>query len=153
MLQEYAARGLLHSLRRSEAGKGKSEFHFLWFRDREFCLHVDQRAARIRMDGMLRDVAPRSRMDRELRAWIRSRQDLQLPAHRRIDPRRASVALRNSSGQVSLSMSSLDHDWEYLTRRLVHLLNELYVDVLARAQYFDWLVESFELDPDDPRWP
>ena len=153
VLQEYASRGLLRSLLRSETGPDKPEFRFLWFRDREFNLHVDQRAARIRLDGVLRDVAPRSRMDRELRAWIRSRQDPQLPAHRRIDPRRASVALRNSSGQLSLSLSCLDLDWEYATRRLVHLLNELYVDVLARAQYFDWLVESFELDPDDPRWP
>ena len=68
-------------------------------------------------------------------------------------PRCLGVSLRNSAGNLSLSMSSLDHDWEYATRRLVHLLNELYVDVLARPRYFDWLIENFELDPDDPRWP
>ena len=76
-----------------------------------------------------------------------------LPAHRCVDARRLGVSLRNSAGNLSLSMSSLDHDWEYATRRLVHLLNELYVDVLARPRYFDWLIENFELDQDDPRWP
>jgi hypothetical protein len=33
---------------------------------------------------------------------------------------------------------------------LVGLVNEIYLDFLANSLYFDWLVETFDLDPDRP---
>ena len=47
-------------------------------------------------------------------------------------------------------MGILDGDTEYAVRRLVAVVNEIYLDFLSSGLYFDWLVETFDLDPDHP---
>ena len=37
---------------------------------------------------------------------------------------------------------------EYAVRKLVHLINEIYLTFLTDGKYFDYLVETFNLDPD-----
>ena len=39
-------------------------------------------------------------------------------------------------------------DLVYCVQKFVHLVNELYVTFLADGSYFDYLVETFDLDPD-----
>ena len=56
----------------------------------------------------------------------------------------------NRGGDVALTLRSLDGDVEYLVTRLVALVNEIYLDFLSSGLYFEWLVETFELDPDHP---
>lgn len=153
VLAEYAARGTLQGLAVAGAGAGRSHWDFRWFRGREFRLSLDARTSRLRLDGVLGNVAPRSRLDRALRAWLRSRQATTLPAHRRTDPERVALALRNAGGDIALLLHSLDRDWNYATRRTIHLVNELYLDFLASQVPLDWLVEGFGLDPDRPVWP
>ena len=41
-----------------------------------------------------------------------------------------------------------DGDGEYAVRKLIHLVNEIYLTFLADGKYFDYLVETFNLDPD-----
>jgi hypothetical protein len=45
-------------------------------------------------------------------------------------------------------MTVLDGDLDYAVNKLVSLVNEIYLDFLSSGLYFDWLVETFELDPD-----
>jgi len=35
-------------------------------------------------------------------------------------------------------------------KKLVNLVNEIYQDFLSSGLYFEWMVETFELDPDNP---
>jgi len=44
----------------------------------------------------------------------------------------------------------LDDDLDYSVRKLIGLVNEIYLDFLSSGLYFDWLIETFELDPDNP---
>lgn len=154
VLDEYAARGTLRELCRLETPGGTTEFRFHWFRDREFGLRVDPRRARLVLHNVLPSVAPRSPLDRDLRAWLTSRQSATLPAHRRIDAIRLALGWRNQAGVMQLNGAlGKDADWRYAARKLVHLLNELYIDFLPSSQHLDWLIETFDLDPDNPRWP
>jgi hypothetical protein len=153
VLADYAARGLLAGLACDAGAGARCRWRFRWFRGREFTLSLDARAGRLRLDGALDNVPQRSRLDRELRAWLRSRQAAALPAHRRTDPACVALALRNAGGEIALLMHSRDHDWTYAARRMIHLLNELYLDFLATRVPLDWLVDTFGLDPDDPAWP
>jgi hypothetical protein len=152
VLARYAARGTLRPLD-AAAGTRGTVHAFRWFRDREFRLHVDEPASRLRLDGVLDGVEPRSALDRALRAWLRGRHDRALPAHRRIDTAHATLSLLNRGGRLSLQLRLHDDDWARAARGLVHLVNELYVDVLPAGPLFEWLVETFDLDPENPRWP
>ena len=44
----------------------------------------------------------------------------------------------------------LDDDLDHGVRRTVSLVNEIYLDFINRGPYFDWLLETFDLDPDNP---
>ena len=51
---------------------------------------------------------------------------------------------------MALTLHMLDGDVDYGVRKLVALVNEIYLDFLSSGLYFDWLVETFDLDPDKP---
>jgi len=153
VLDACAARTTLRTVSMRRRRDGGRWYAFRWFRDREFEISLDANGRCLRLHGAVDHVLARSSLDRALRAWLRSRQSSALAEHRRLDPARVQLTLRNSGGAITLSLQSLDGDLEYAMRKLVHLLNELYLDFLATQAPFDWLIESFGLDPDNPVWP
>ena len=98
-----------------------------------------------------RDLLPSlqrsSSMYRELRAFLKGRADPALPSHRAIDPDRIRVRATNRKGSVSLSMQSLDSDWEYLVGKGLKLVNEIFLGFL-RGPYYEYMVENFQ-EPED----
>jgi hypothetical protein len=153
VLDDYAGRAMLRSLSIRRGRGAALQCSFRWFRDRELAIELGARGAHLRLHGALEHVPPRSPLDRALRDWLRSRQAQSVAEHRRLDPARVRLMLRNQDGAISVCLQSLDGDMEYATRKLIHLLNELYLDFLANQAPFDWLVQSFGLDPDNPVWP
>jgi hypothetical protein len=151
VLAAYAARGTFERVPTAEVTEPVTAFR--WFRGIEFRLRARHRARRLCLEGALAAVPSRSPLDRALRVWLAGRHDTSLPPHRRIDPACMQVGWRNRGGRMDLEARVLDADWGSATRRLIHLLNELYLDVLARPAHHEWLVETFDLDPDNPRWP
>ena len=87
-------------------------------------------------------------MYQELKAFVRSRQADDLPEHRRVDAARLQTRTYSRGGNVLLVMKSLDGDSEYAARKLVHLVNEIYLSFLSEGQYLDYMIETFNLDPD-----
>jgi hypothetical protein len=87
-------------------------------------------------------------MYEDLKAFIRSRQSDDLPDHRRLDRRKVQIRTSMRSGKIQLVLKIKDGDTEYAVRKLVHLVNEIYLAFLADGKYFDYLVETFDLDPD-----
>ena len=121
----------------------------LWHRDRAFELLADTRKHTLRFPLVLPQVPARSEMYRELQQFIAAKHDKNLPDHRRIDPRKASVRCANRAGNVSLTMTLRGRDYEYATRKLIHLVHEIYVAFLPDGHY-EYMVEAFNLDPDRP---
>ena len=59
--------------------------------------------------------------------------------------------MRNSRGQIRLSLGSDQEPLPALTNRAVQLVNALYHDFLGGPGRLEWVIEAFGLDPDNPR--
>lgn len=152
LIEDYAARGVFRAAAQPPH-PGKEIFRIVWFRGQEMTLELDARAKRVQLADVLPCITPRSRLDRQLREWLRGRTASELPAHRRIDPMQFQLKLSNRAGQMRLGIASASGDLSAATDKLLQLVNELYLDFLAAPERFDWIQEAFDLDPDNPRWP
>lgn len=150
LLEDYANRGVF---RVGADGANADSYRIIWFRDQEMRLRVDARRCEVSLTNVLPPIVPRSRLDRQLRAWLRQREAVELPAHRRLDPAAFQVKFGQRDGRMVLYLASTAADLLPATRKLVELVNELYLDFLGAAERFDWIQETFELDSDNPRWP
>jgi hypothetical protein len=153
LVNEFVGRGVFSAVAMPPRRRGIEDYRLLWFRGQQMDLQVDSRHARASLERLLPPIVPRSRFDRRLRAWLRSRQAQELPPHRRVDPGTLQASLRNVGGTMRLTLVSRDGDVLLATRKLLHLVNELYLVFLATPECYDWIVEAFDLDPDRPRWP
>ncbi len=86
-------------------------------------------------------------MYREFKQFVESRHSESLPDHRRIDPRKPPSGPSNRSGKVALTLTVKNSDYEYATRKLIHLVHEVFLVFLQEGHY-DYMVNVFDLDPD-----
>lgn len=148
VLENYAQRGIFRGFSRGPAASGKASFRMTWHRDRQFELILDVARKTLRFPLVLPDVPARSEMFREFEAFVASRFSAELPPHRRMDSRKIEIRPASRSGNVSLTLTVLDGDFEYATRMLIHLVHEIFLVFLYDGKYYDYLVETFDLDPD-----
>jgi hypothetical protein len=87
-------------------------------------------------------------MYREFKKFMESRFTKEVPEHRRLDRKKVRVACGNRGGDVSVTLTIVGSDYAYGTRKLVHLIHEVFLTFLL--EYFDYQVEAFDLDPDHP---
>ena len=147
ILQGYAEKGLFRGFSRVAANAARAEYRILWHREQLFELRYEPRKGNLRFACVLPQVDAKSSMYREFKAWLRARQADELSAHRRCDRERVELKPYNRGGQVALTLHSLDGDMDYAVRKLVALVHEIYLDFLASGLYYDWLIETFDLDP------
>ena len=146
-LEGYAKRGVFKGFSRGPVGHGKATFRIAWHRDRIFELVFDLKTLAMRFPAVLPNVPADSTMYRELKEFIKSRHSADLPEHRRIDGDRAQVRVTNRAGNVSLALRVIDGNCEYGTRKLIHLVHEIFLTFLVDG-HFEYMVETFDLDPD-----
>ena len=84
----------------------------------------------------------------ELRRFTRQFTSADLPPHRRVDPAKGRLRLTSRPAGVSLSLTVVRGEWEYCTRRLVHIAHEIYMVFLPDGPYQEYRVEKLGLDPD-----
>ncbi len=87
-------------------------------------------------------------MYRELQQFVESRHSESVPDHRRIDVVKCNIRGSNRAGNASLTATVLDRDYEYAVRKLINLVHEIYLDFLLDGRYYEYMVETFNLDPD-----
>jgi hypothetical protein len=150
LLEQYAARGAFSGFSRHEHPGGNAEYRLWWHRRQCFLWQWNEARQTLRIACVLPSVPAGSPMYRDFRSWLQARQAPELPAHRRCDPDRVALKTYNRAGDIALTMQVLDGDVDYAVTRLVHLVNEIYQDFLSSGLYFEWLVETFDLDPDNP---
>jgi hypothetical protein len=153
LIDDFVARGVFSASALPPRRRGIEGYRLVWFRGQQMDLYVDVRRARASLDRLLPPVVPRSGFDRRLRAWLRSREAAEIPSHRRLDPEQLRAGLRNLGGDMQLTLVSQAGDPLLAVRKLLQLVNELYLGFLAAPECYDWIVEAFDLDPDNPRWP
>ncbi len=148
VLAGYAERRVFTGFSRGPTSGGKASFQIAWHRGRVFELTYDDRTGTLRLPELLTSVPAGSTMYEDLKDFIRARQSDDLPDHRRLDVRKIQTRTYNRGGNILLVMKVNDGDSDYAVRKLVHLINEIYLTFLADGKYFDYLVETFNLDPD-----
>jgi len=148
VLAGYAERRVFRGFSRGPGSGGKVSFQFAWHRGRVFELTFDARQKTLRLPELLINVPADITMHQDLKSFIRSRQSGDLPDHRRLDTRKVQIRTYNRGGSILLTFKFKDRDVEYAVRKLIHLVNEVYLTFLADGKYFDYLVETFNLDPD-----
>jgi hypothetical protein len=147
-LENYARRGVFRGFSRGPVGKDKAAFRMVWHRDRVFDFIFDLRRNTMRFPVVLPNIPAGSEMSSELKAFIKSRHSDKVPAHRRIDSRKAQVRSYNRAGNVSLTMTVVDGEFEYCARKLINLVHEIFMVFLIDGSYYEYMVEAFDLDPD-----
>lgn len=148
ILEGYAARAVFRGFSRGSVRGTRSTFKMLWHRDRLFELTLDASRNTLRIPQVLPEVPADSSMYTEFREFVQSRFSDELPEHRRIDSSKVRAQCGNRSGDVSLTLTVLDADFDYAIRKLIHLVHEVYMDFLFDARYYEYMIEKFDLDPD-----
>ncbi|HSE37208.1 MAG TPA: hypothetical protein VLG74_07895 [Blastocatellia bacterium] len=144
-LEEYANRGVFRGFSRGPVKHGRAAFRMVWHRDRVFDFVFDANRGTMRFPLVLPHVP--AKMYLELKRFIASRQSEEVPDHRRIDPGKARVGSYVRSGNVSLTLTVRNGDYSYGARKLINLVHEIFLVFLA-DEYFEYMIEAFELDPD-----
>jgi len=146
-LENYARRGVFRGFSRGPVKNGRAAFKMVWHRDRVFDFVFDASRGTMRFPLVLPDVPADSKMYSELKEFINARQSGELPDHRRIDAGKAHVGSYIRNGNVSLTLTVRNGDYQYGAKRLINLVHEIFLVFLADG-YFDYMVEAFDLDPD-----
>jgi hypothetical protein len=151
VLKSYSDRGFLRGVGAGRRGRGEQvDYSIRWHYNRVVTVRLDPVSCVVSMPKLLPEVPANSAMYANFRKFIHSFASCksQRPAHRRVDPSKASLTCGNRSGYVSLSLRVLDHDMEYGARKLINVAQEVFVCFLRDGPYYDYRVEYLGLDPD-----
>lgn len=148
ILEGYAAKAVFRGFSAHPKRGGRAVYKMIWHHDRPFELLLDTAGKTLQFPEVLPQVPMRSAMYRELRAFLKERQSGELPEHRRVDPSKARLKVVNQRGTVSVTMTVKDGDFDYATRKLVHVVHEIFLIFLVDGPYLEYMVEQLGLDPD-----
>lgn len=147
-LEHYAKRGIFRGFSLVSEKKTQTTYRMIWHRDQRFEFVVDNAKNSLRIPVVLPNVPADSEMYSAFKEYVKRRKNQDLPDHRKINETKVGIKVFNRSSNVSLTATVLDEDYDYATRKLVHLVHEIYMDFLMDGRNYDYLVETFNLDPD-----
>jgi hypothetical protein len=148
ILEGYAEKAVFRGFSAHPQASAKATYRMVWHHDRPFELLLDVPAKTLRFPAVLPGVPARSPMYRELQAFLKSRQTNEMPEHRRVNPAQARLTASNQRGAVSLTLAVKDGDFDYATRKMIHIVHEIFMVFLVDGPYFEYMVEQLGLDPD-----
>jgi hypothetical protein len=147
-LKGYAERGVFRGLSHPQRRGKTTAFTMLWHHGRRFRFVMNETARVVSFPDLLPGVPARSPMFRELKAFLHQFESDAVPEHRRIDPRKGRLKVAARAGAASVTLSVKNGEWEYCSRRLVHLAQEVYMVFLHDGPYSDYRVAQLGLDPE-----
>jgi hypothetical protein len=140
-LQSYADRGVFRGFSVSSGPRGRFDYRFTWITRQPMSVIFDPKAGVISFPRLFPDATSRGAMVADLRALVAGRTARGLPAHKRIDLRRARLTTRLHAGSWDLAVTVRGSNHEYATRFAINMINELFL--LLQERYPDYLVEQF----------
>jgi len=148
ILEGYAAKAVFRGFSAHPKRGGRAVYKMIWDHDRPFELLLDVGRKTLEFPQVLPGVPVRSAMYRDLRAFLKERQSGELPEHRRVNRFKARLSVVNQRGTISITMTVRDGDFDYATRKLVHVVHEIFLIFLVDGPYLEYMVEHLGLDPD-----
>ncbi len=150
LLQGYAEKGVFRGFSLAGVTKGRATFRIVWHRDQRFDCILDPQRGTIRFPMVLPNVSANSKMDRAFKQFVTERHNASRPEHRRIDAKKCEAKAYNRGGHATITVTVKNGDYGYATRKLVNLIHEVYLDFVMDGLYYDYLIDTFDLDPDNP---
>ena len=117
---------------------GRVAYEFFWLTRKPMRAVFDRRGA-LSFPALL-PQAPRS-IAAEMKAMVAARSTAAVPAHKRIDSRRARLEAASRKGNLSLSVDIRGRNQAYAVSKALNLVNEMFVAL--HEAHPDYLVEHF----------
>ena len=135
VMGSYARCGVFRDLREGNMRVGRIIFRMRWHHDLVYRFVLDIEASELSFPALLPGVNARSPQFRELTTLLRSPSREELAAHRDIDPGKGEWRLFVRHGALTLGTAVKNGEYEYCTRRLVCLAQEILTSaVVAKPQ-------------------
>lgn len=148
ILEGYAAKAVFRGFSAHPGAKGQASYRMIWHHDRPFEMLLDVGKKTLQFPEVLPGVPARSPMYRELQSFLKERQSEEMPEHRRVNPTKARLASSNKRGVVSVTVTAKDGDFDYATRKIIHIVHEIFLIFLVDGPYFEYMVQHLGLDED-----
>jgi hypothetical protein len=137
VLEAYAERGVFSGFNEARSGR----FRFVWVLRQPMELNVDTAKQALNFRQLLPGIPMGSALYADVKTFLEQRHDAALPAHRRVDPKRAALSCTNRKGRVSINLQVKKNQYAYGTNRIVNVVHELFQHL--RDAYPDYLAENF----------
>ena len=145
-LQKYADRGVFRGFSATEVRGGRYDYTFRWLAPRSFTLGYNPARRVLSFKCLLPRITGRSAMVKDLRALVGDRATRRVPAHKRLDARKARASCAVRGGCFALTMTIAGPNESYAVSQLLNLVNELFL--VLHESYPDYLVAEFGLSPE-----
>lgn len=140
-LQSYADRGVFRGFRATPAPRGRTAYEFKWLTKKAVHAEFDARTNTLRFPTLLPAISKDAASD--MTAVIEARSKRGVPAHKRLDGRRArfSGALRSGTYSLTATVRGANHD--YAIKTALSLINEMFLTL--QEHHPGYLIEQFGL--------
>jgi hypothetical protein len=142
-LQQYADRGVLSGLGTRQRRDGRNEHTFKWLVHHPFTLTHDPARHELSFRKLFTGVRPGSAVAAALCHVVAERTTRRVPAHKRLDRRKAEAICAIERGHFSLTMRVRGAHDAYAVQKLLAIVNDLYLELQER--FPDYLIEQFGL--------
>ena len=142
-LQGYSDRGVFRGLKEAKPRNGRQSFTFVWVGDRPVEFGIDTETALLSFKHLLPNVPSNSELYSDLKRFLKSRCDKDLPKHRRVEAKRAEVVCVNRAGNVSIALKVRNNQYAYGLNRLVNLVHEVFVQL--NDSHPDYMCNNFDV--------
>jgi len=148
ILNGYARRGFLRRVSVASVQANRVTFCVVWHFGRPFLFALDFKAKTVAFLKLLPLASTDPRLQEELNNFLRPFASDKAPEHRRVDQSKGRLTIRRDAGALTIGIRVQQLDYEYCTRRLVHLVQEVFVMFLRDGPYYDYMIENLGLDPE-----
>ena len=137
-LQAYADRGVFRGYTERPARAGRHYFRFLWLGREPFNLTYEPASGMLTFTNVLPHVRVRSALYQALERFVEGRSARTLPAHRRIDPRRARPSCSSRRGTMLLHVAAKPGHHAYGVTRSINLVHEVFLHLHTYFPEYLW---------------
>lgn len=138
-LQSYADRGVFRGFRATPGTRGRIEHQFLWLTRRPMTAVLDPRRKTLTFPSLLPGIDRSTAAD--LSAIVKARTGREVPAHKRVDSRRARISSARRNGDLSLAIEIRGQNHAYAVRHALNVINEMFL--MLHERHPEYLVAHF----------
>ena len=145
-LQAYADRGVFRGFTERSRRANRVSFSFTWLARAPYDLVYEPNTGTFTFTNVLPKVSARTPLASALKIFVEGRSEARLPAHRRIDPGKASVMAFVRRGVMHLQVSAKSGHHAYAANRVVNLVHEVYLHL--QSYYPEYLWDNYDVPQD-----